>query len=281
MLCRTVNRLFSVPPLSRIAPTPAVDDRTDMPEFQKRSLAGGTEFLREFAPLNKIKGRLVLDAGCGLGGKTVPMASSGAAGVVGIDTDPEKIHWARTLAAGAGVDNVSFAVQSASLLGFPDGHFDLVLLADVIEHLEDPLAALLECARVLVPGGTALVGFPPYLSPWRAHLFTHIRIPWAHVLLPEREVLDVWRARHEDRLARGEIYCSETRARCIMKAETVAELWGLNRITIAEFLRLVRETPFRTRLLRLKTPGGLGSFLTRSSFLREYVVTRLVAVLER
>ena len=66
-----------------------------------------------------------------------------------------------------------------------------------------------------------------------------------------------------------------------MNAETVAELWDLNRMTIAEFLRLVRETVFRARLVRLKTPGGLGSFLTRSTFLREYVVTRLVAVLEK
>ena len=281
MMCRAVNALFSVPPLNRIAPAPAVDDRTDMIEFLKRSLGRGTEFLDEFAPLNEIEGRRVLDVGCGLGGKTVAMAASGAAEVVGIDTDPEKTHWARSLAVEAGTGNVSFAVQSASSLGFPGGHFDLVVLADVIEHLEDPLAALLECARVLRYGGMALVGFPPYLSPWGAHLFTHIRVPWAQVVFPEREVLEVWRAHHEDKFTRGEIYCSEQRARCIMNAGTVAELWGLNRMTIAEFLRLVQETVFRARLVRLKTPGGLGSFLTRSSFLREYVVTRLVAVLEK
>ena len=281
MLCRTVNRLFSVPPLNRIAPTPGVDDRTDMLGFLNRSLASGTGFLDEFAPLNEIEGRQVLDVGCGLGGKTVAMAASGAAEVVGVDTDPEKIHWARTLAADAGVRNASFTVQSVSLLGFPESHFDLVLLTDVIEHLDDTLAALLECARVLRPDGKALVGFPPYFSPWGAHLFTYIRVPWAHVVFPEREVLEVWRAYHENELARGETYCSEKRARCIMNAETVAELWDLNRMTIAEFLRLVRETPFRARLLRLKTPRGLGSFLTRSSFLREYVVTHLVAVLEK
>lgn len=276
-----MNALLSVPLLRRIAPPPAVDDRTDMIEFLERSLGGGTEFLDDFAPLNEIEGRLVLDVGCGLGGKTVPMATSGAAGVVGIDTDPEKIHWARTLAAGAGVENVSFAVQSASLLGFPECHFDLVLLADVIEHLDDPLGALSECARILRPGGRALIGFPPYLSPWGAHLFTHIRVPWAHVFFPEREVLEAWRARHEAGLARGDVYCSEHRARCIMNAETVAELWDLNRMTIAGFLKLVRETGFRTRLLHLRAPAGLGFPATRYAKLREYVVTRVVAVLEK
>lgn len=276
-----MNALLSAPLLHRIAPAPAVDDRTDMPEFQKRSLASGTEFLEEFAPYQEIEGRRVLDIGCGLGGKTVAMANSGAAEVVGIDTDPEKIHWGRILAAREGLDNAFFTVQSASCLAFPDQRFDLVLLTDVVEHLSDPAKALLECARMLKPGGIALVAFPPYLSPWGAHLFSHIRIPWAHVVFSEGEILEVWRALHQDQAARGKIYCSEKRARCIMNAKTVAELWGLNRITIAEYLEFVRETPFRARVVRFKTPGGLGSILTRSSFLREYVVTRLVAVLER
>jgi 2-polyprenyl-3-methyl-5-hydroxy-6-metoxy-1,4-benzoquinol methylase len=109
MLCRTVNRLFSVPLLNRIAPAPAVDDRTDMIEFLQRSFISGNEFLDEFAPLNEIEGKRVLDVGCGLGSKTVAMAASGAAEVVGVDTDPEKIHWARILAVEAGIANVSFA----------------------------------------------------------------------------------------------------------------------------------------------------------------------------
>lgn len=45
-------------------------------------------------------------------------------------------------------------------LPFRDAAFDLVLLTNMLEHVEDPRAALGEARRVLVPGGLALVLVP-------------------------------------------------------------------------------------------------------------------------
>ncbi len=281
MLCRTLNALFSTPPLSRVAPAPRVDDRTDMMGFLRRMLAENTTFVDEFAPWHGIAGQRVLDVGCGLGARTVALGSGGAAEVLGIDTDAEKLRWARALALTEGVNNVRVALQSASRLAVADDRFDVVLLTDVVEHLDDPASALAECARVLRPGGRVLVAFPPYLSPWGAHLFGHIRIPWAHLLFPDRELVETWKSHHLNQVARGEGYCTPLRARCIMAATAVDELWDLNRMTVRSFLQLVRETPFTLAALRLKTPRGMASCLTRSTWLREYAVTRVVAVLEK
>ena len=45
-------------------------------------------------------------------------------------------------------------------LPYPDGHFDLVVFASVIEHLYDPAFALGELARVTRPGGTLILEAP-------------------------------------------------------------------------------------------------------------------------
>ncbi len=49
-------------------------------------------------------------------------------------------------------------------LELPDASVQTVGLFDVIEHLDDPVALLTECRRVLVPGGRAIVTVPAY--PW-------------------------------------------------------------------------------------------------------------------
>jgi SAM-dependent methyltransferase len=52
-----------------------------------------------------------------------------------------------------GVENLRFEVADLFALGFPDASFDVVHLHQVLQHLEDPVAALVELRRVLDPDG--------------------------------------------------------------------------------------------------------------------------------
>ncbi|MEN9795419.1 MAG: hypothetical protein RLZZ150_396 [Bacteroidota bacterium] len=64
--------------------------------------------------------------------------------------------------------------------------FDIVLLRDVIEHLDDAQIALRNIQRLLKPGGVVIVTFPPYTSPFGGHqqlLGTKVgAIPFVHLL---------------------------------------------------------------------------------------------------
>jgi SAM-dependent methyltransferase len=97
-------------------------------------------------------GQSLLDVGCGPGTITVDLAGLVAPGVVvGLDRSAEALAAAGALDT-AGV-RVSFRAGDVSALPFDDRSFDVVHAHQVLQHLEDPVAALREMARVCRPGG--------------------------------------------------------------------------------------------------------------------------------
>jgi SAM-dependent methyltransferase len=67
---------------------------------------------------------------------------------------------------------------------YADERFDVVLMEDVLEHVSDPGRALAECARVLRPGGLAVVKFPSFRMMYAHHLDRALCLPALHYLLP-------------------------------------------------------------------------------------------------
>lgn len=98
--------------------------------------------------------RTVLDVGCGEGNNTPYLRQKGATYVVGIEITPENAAIAR-----AHMDEVWCGSVEAEL-PFHEGQFDLIICADVLEHLVDPWAALTKLRRLLLPGGYVLASIP-------------------------------------------------------------------------------------------------------------------------
>ena len=117
-------------------------------------LAGYDEKLARLSRLIGGMGRL-LDVGCGAAYVVERAALAGwdASGV-------EVGEWARAAAERRGVRNVF--IGDLTEMAFPDGHFDVVYCAQVLEHLQSPMDLLGEIHRILRPGGIFYADIPNY-----------------------------------------------------------------------------------------------------------------------
>ena len=102
------------------------------------------------------RGRL-LDVGCGTGDLLDRLGNRFEC--AGCDPSEEMLKRARRRNPG-----VTFTRATAEALPYRDSFFEVVFCIEVIRYLPAPRAALREIARVLAPGGLALVTFAPAYS---------------------------------------------------------------------------------------------------------------------
>ncbi len=108
----------------------------------------------------------ILDAGCGTGGLLRRLARWEPTWQLhGIDFSAAACAFARERCG----EKVEIVEASALALPYEAGSFDAILSADVMCQLRDPATAFREMARVLRPGGVALVNAPAYQWMWSYH----------------------------------------------------------------------------------------------------------------
>lgn len=101
--------------------------------------------------LGDVRGKSLLDLGCGAGENSIYFALKGAR-CVAADYSPGMVEVAQRLAERNGV-TIEGRVVNAMAIDLPDNQFDIVYAANLLHHLPDPTAALHEMHRVLKPGG--------------------------------------------------------------------------------------------------------------------------------
>ncbi len=96
----------------------------------------------------------VLDVGCGTGGQTCAINRDKNNDVVGIEPDPVRAAAARGL--GLNIYQGVFDQQFVATYGT----FDVIVLADVLEHVADPAQMLALVRGCLRPGGSVIISVP-------------------------------------------------------------------------------------------------------------------------
>ncbi len=100
-------------------------------------------------------GAKVLEAGCGVGAQTrLLVKRNPGIELMSVDVSEKSLASAIGLKQQPGYENVTFQQENVNSLSFADDTFDHIFVCFVLEHLDEPVAALEELKRVLKPGGT-------------------------------------------------------------------------------------------------------------------------------
>jgi ubiquinone/menaquinone biosynthesis C-methylase UbiE len=100
----------------------------------------------------------VLEAGCGVGAQTVTLVkNSPAARFTCVDISKESLQTAKSSLDATGHQNATFKQADIFNLPFPDNSFDHIFVCFVLEHLKNPVEALLKLKAKLKHGGSITV----------------------------------------------------------------------------------------------------------------------------
>ncbi|HAK95363.1 MAG TPA: hypothetical protein DCM87_10255 [Planctomycetes bacterium] len=172
-----------------------------------------------------LRGRTILEIGCGAGDLAFELAGNYGAYVTGIDIG-EREDW-KTLRH----PNLTLSAHdvTAGECALPENGFDRIISRAVWEHIRHPFAALVQCRRLLCPAGKKYLYANLYRSAIASHLYRTLFFPWPHLLF-SHDVLASW-----------------------LDVERIGGAYWVNKLTYAQYLCYFRKLGFYITHERLET----------------------------
>lgn len=204
-----------------------------------------------------LAGARVLDAGSGLAGPAVILASDYDAIVDCLNVVEQQVRWSRDIVALHGLQGrVRSHLGSACDMPFADGVFDVVFCLEAAHFFPDKAGFLAETRRVLKPGGRLVMAdvvstSPNYFLRWewlaRLHLIT--RMDWHRLLMAAGLTL------HKEMSIAGDVFPGlmrwvveeQGRSRGMIR-RAIRQAWSEDRVWRRRLGRLAR-VPLRSTFL--------------------------------
>lgn len=234
-------------------------------------------------------GKNVLDLGSFTGGRLVYwLEKYDFNGGYGIDINPVFAEAGKLFASKKQV-NARFSTGFAEKLPYDSSTLDFIVSYDVLEHVQNVDKTMLECFRVLKPGGKLLVVFPQFLQPLESHLGLVTKMPALHWFFSSKILTAAYYDILKERGEQALWYTPEL--------QPWEKLPSLNGITVSKFKRIIgsnknwqviykgREPILRdgnkSKLLIFRLLSKVFALPARLPILEELFLGRICYILER
>lgn len=237
----------------------SVDDVTVEKALDLLINSFGTTFL------SQIRGKKLLDYGCGRGMQCIALALNGADRVVGLDIREGLVDEGRKLARQFKVsDKISFINLNSKIYrrAVPEKGFDIIISQNSFEHYSNPTVVLEKFKHAIKPDGKIYITFGnPWYHPYGSHMQYFTMVPWVHLIFSEQTVMAVRRRfRHDGATKYREVE------------------GGLNQITIRQFKDLIQKTGYKIQFLQLRAIKRL-NFMSKFPVIQELFTNRINCIL--
>ena len=275
-LCMTANKFFKLP----VHPFNLHNEgKKTYARWQYEKGMDTIKFYLKHSTLDEMfKDKLVLDIGCGAGGKTVFYASKGVKKIIGIEILGKYKEEAENLAKEYGMgDKFEFIQGDAASMPFEDEAFDTIIMNDAMEHVDKPEMVLKECYRILKKDGRLYLNFPPYNHPYGAHLSDAIGIPWVHVFFSEKTLIKTYKELVKD-LPDGK----ERMNFRISKKEDGSEYFSyINKMSIKRANSILQKSSFELEYYSEEPLRNFFKYPARLPIFKEFLVKMVVCILKK
>jgi ubiquinone/menaquinone biosynthesis C-methylase UbiE len=209
------------------------------------------DIVKEYANLSIFDNKDVLDVGCGWGGKMIYYAEhTKLKTITGFDLPGYLPESSAEFALKKNARNCFFETGYAEKMAYEEEQFDLIIMEDVLEHVAEPEKVLSECYRVLKPKGIIFAKFPSFKSMHAHHLDRAISLPALHYILP----MKTWAAGFNYLLLDKDKFNYTPFRKIVSTKYNDSVTSDLNGLDFESFSDLVKESQFKTKLLKL-VPG--------------------------
>jgi SAM-dependent methyltransferase len=211
--------------------------------YEADRLESMDEYRDLLRPWCSFEGKTVVELGCSEGYLLEAFLEQERFEAIGVDIDPDPL----AIGAARRGHLMRFLQSTVDSIPLPDASADVVYSIDTFEHLMAMREMMLECHRILRPGGRMLILFGPYYNPYGTHLEDTIPVPWLNLAFSMDTLLEVAAHLHEHGAVKPACYwydsfTGEQRPNPYLDHDRWTGF--LNHITVRRFRRLLRTLPF-------------------------------------